>query len=579
MLPFFSKTRQRLRDAEAQLRLADTEQRIAAVIFDNLQGVIVANARGVIQRVNDAFTRMSGYSAAEVIGKTPRMLRSGHHDESFYVAMRESLARTGRWQGEIWDRHKSGELFPKWMTITAVRNAAGAATHFVATYIDITERKRAEEQINRLAFYDVLTELPNRSLLLEMLQRALATSAKEGRHGAVLLIDLDRFKLINDTLGHTQGDVLLQQAGQRLRGCVRETDTVARIGGDEFAVVLAELHGVQEHAVFGAERVGEKIVEALARPYLLGDGEYRCTGSVGVALFAGGQPAREEILKQAELAMYKAKHDGGNGLRFFDAALEEAANRRVFLERELDKAVAAEQFILHYQPQVRHDGSVYGAEALLRWHHPERGLISPAEFVPLAEETGHILALGNWVLETACRQLAAWARQPRTADLVLAVNVSALQFMQDDFVDRVLCALRDAAAEPGRLKLELTESLLASDPDAIIEKMHVLKTQGVRLALDDFGTGYSSLAYLKRMPFDQLKIDQSFVRDVLTDTNAAAIARAIAALAHSLGLMVVAEGVETAAQRDFLAATGCVIYQGDHFSRPLPLAQFEAWLP
>ncbi|MBE7458922.1 MAG: EAL domain-containing protein [Zoogloeaceae bacterium] len=572
-----NQTQQLLMAAQERLQASEAELRIAEALFQSLQAVMVTNGRGIIQRVNEAFLQLTGYEREEILGRTPKLLRSGHHDEPFYAAMREEIARSGQWQGEIWDRHKSGAVFPKWLTIRAVGDGQGAVTHFVATYMDIRERKQAEDRIRQLSFYDALTQLANRSLMLEMLGRAMAAGAHSGRQGAVLLIDLDRFKLINDSLGHTQGDLLLQQAGQRLRQCVGEGGTVARIGGDEFAIVLPDLCASRESAACQAEQAAEQVMRALGEAYRLGDGEYRGTASVGVALFSGSEASGEEVLKQAELAMYKAKSDGRNGLRFFEAALEEAAHRRLFLEREMDRALAARQFLLHYQPQVE-GGVAYGAEALVRWRHPERGLISPAEFIPLAEETGQIVALGGWVLDCACDQLAAWAAHPVTAGLELSVNISASQFLQEDFVDRVAQALERSGITPAKLKLELTESLMAGNADGVIKKMHALKDRGVRLSLDDFGTGYSSLSYLRRMPFDQLKIDQSFVREVLTDANAAAIARSIAALAHSLGLAVVAEGVETAEQRDFLNDIGCTKYQGYFYSRPLPLAEFERYL-
>ncbi|MDE2413808.1 MAG: EAL domain-containing protein [Comamonadaceae bacterium] len=569
---------QELQRLQAQLHAAQAEQRLADVVFQIPVAVLVTSARGVIERINAAFTQLTGYAPDEVVGKTPWLLRSGHHDEAFYVAMRASIQQTGRWQGEIWDRHKDGSIIPKWMTITAVADAQGQPTHFVATYVDISERKRAEEERHQLAFYDALTRLPNRTLALERLQLAISASARSGVHGAVLLIDLDDFKRINDSAGHAQGDVLLQQVAGRLLACVGAEDTVARMGGDEFLLVLAEACTSAEKAAAHIEQLAARVLHALAQDYLLGGDRFRCGASIGAALFANGAPPAQDVVKQAELAMYQAKQEGGGKLHFFDAALEQAVARRVQLERELDEALAQGHLALHYQPQVAPGGQVVGAEALVRWRHPVRGLVSPGEFIPLAEDTGQILPLGAWVLQTACDQLAAWAGQPHTANLTLAVNVSALQFGQSDFVAQVAQAIERSGARPQLLKLELTESMLVDDVDGVIAKMHALRALGLRLSLDDFGTGYSSLAYLRRMPIDQLKIDQSFVRDLLQDANAMAIARSVAALGHSLGLDVVAEGVETAAQRDALADLGCASYQGYFFGRPVALPEFEAWL-
>lgn len=585
MLRHFTTTRQRLHATQDQLRAAEEALRVADAIFQNVEAVMVTNARGRIQRVNAAFSALTGYAADEVVGKTPWLLRSGHHDEAFYVAMRAAIASTGRWQGEIWDRHKSGAVFPKWLTIVAVSNGAGEITHMVATYVDIRERKRAEAQIHQLAFYDVLTELPNRALLRERLQSAMRACADGGGHGALLLLDLDDFRTLNDTRGHSQGDALLQQVAQRLAGCVAGNDTVARLGGDEFAIVLADLCSAREQAAARAEAFGRKVLQVLRPAYVLGDGDHHGTASMGVALFGGTEQDVDTVLKQAEMAMYQAKASGRDTLHFFDAALERAITERVQLERALREGIERGELVLHYQPQLAAlDGGLHvvGAEALVRWQHPGRGLLGPGLFIPLAEETGLILALGRWVLRTACAQLAAWATQPDLASVTLAVNVSAPQFLEDGFADEVLALLRHAGARPERLKIELTESMLMNGADTVIAIMRTLQEQGVQFSLDDFGTGYSSLSYLRRLPLDQLKIDQSFVRDLAGDDSDAAtahsIAGAIAALGHSLGLTVIAEGVETAAQRDALAAIGCTTWQGYFFSRPLPLEAFEAWL-
>jgi diguanylate cyclase (GGDEF)-like protein/PAS domain S-box-containing protein len=562
----------------ADRKRIETDLRIAACAFDAQVGIIVTDVHGVILRANEAFCATTGYSAGELVGQTPRLFKSGRHDANFYAALWRSLGQAGVWQGEIWDRRKNGEVYPKWMTISAVKDDKGATTHYVSTHSDISERKAAEEEIKHLAFYDPLTQLPNRRLLLDRLHQALATSRRIARHGALLFIDLDNFKILNDTLGHDQGDLLLQQVAERLSSCVREGDTVARLGGDEFVVMLENLSEGIDEAAAQVEVVGGKIVAALNAAYLLGGHEHHGTASIGATLFGARQETMEELLKQADLAMYQAKASGRNVLRFFDPRMQAAVNARVGLEKDLRRAVREDQFVLDYQAQVDSEGRVLGAEALVRWRHPERGLVSPDDFIPLAEETGLILPLGQWVLETACRQLVAWVGRPEADGLTLAVNVSVQQLRQRDFVAQVLAVLERTGADPRRLKLELTESLLLDNAEDTIAKMAALKEMGVGFALDDFGTGFSSLSYLKRLPLEKLKIDRSFIRDVLTDSNDAAIAKTIVALARSLGLATIAEGVETEAQRDFLADAGCHSYQGFLFSRPLTIGEFESFL-
>jgi diguanylate cyclase (GGDEF)-like protein/PAS domain S-box-containing protein len=563
--------------AVRQATIMTSELRVAAVAFDSLEGMMVTDANAAILRVNSAFTKITGYTAQEVIGQTPRILKSDRHDAAFFREMWETIHRTGGWQGEIWDRRKNGEMYPKWLTISAVKGENGAVTNYVGAHHDITDRKNAEERIKELAFFDALTRLPNRTQLLDRLRKAIAFSARSDTCCALLFIDLDQFKTLNDTLGHDKGDLLLQNVAQRLATSIRENDTVARVGGDEFVVVLENLSETLQKAAAQAEAVGKKILAVLDRPYQLDEIEYRSTASIGATLFKGHQTPIDELLKQADLAMYKSKEMGRNALRFFDPAMQTIVVERAMLEAGLRKAIEGNQLLLHYQAQTADGNHVAGVEALVRWQHPQRGLVPPAEFIPLAEETGLILPLGNWVLETVCRQLALWAAWPEMAHLTVAVNVSAQQFREADFVAKLLAVIDQTGANPNRLKLELTESLLVDNVQDIIRKMHALKARGVFFALDDFGTGYSSLSYLKLLPLDQLKIDQSFVRDILIDPNDAAIATTIVALSRNLGLSVIAEGVESEVQRDFLRALGCHAYQGYHFCRPLPLAEFEAF--
>ncbi|MBV8617560.1 MAG: EAL domain-containing protein [Curvibacter sp.] len=550
----------------------EADLRIAATAFESQEGMLVADRSGTILKVNRAFTDITGYSSEDAVGMTPKLLKSGRHDKAFYEAMWDSVTSTGQWRGEIWNRRKNGEIFPEWLTITAVKGDDQEVTHYVSTLTDITQRKAAENEIRHLAFFDPLTSLPNRRLLLDRLRQALAVSERRRREGALIFIDLDNFKTLNDTLGHDKGDLLLQKVAQRLKACVRDTDTVSRLGGDEFVVMLENLGRDAREAAQQAETVGEAIRQSLNHPYDLAGHEYHCSPSMGITLF-DHQTELDEMLQRADLAMYQAKAAGRNTLRFFDPAMQALVAERAALEADLRLAIRQDQLLLYYQAQVSAQGQVVGAEALVRWRHPSRGLVSPADFIPLAEDTGLILPLGQWVLEEGCRQLARWAQQPERAHLTLAINVSARQYRQPDFVDQVLGTLVRTGAPAHRLKLELTESLLLHDVEDIITKMSALQVEGVGFSLDDFGTGYSSLSYLKRLPLDQLKIDQSFVRDLLEDANDATIARTVIALGKSLGLSVIAEGVENLAQRDSLAAYGCDAYQGYLYGRPGPVEE------
>ena len=557
---------------------AEADLRIAATAFESQESLMITDPDGVILRVNSAFTENTGYTTEEIIGQTPRLFKSGRHDAEFYRAMWETLLRSGTWQGEIWDRRKNGEIYPKWLSISAVKGHDGVVTHYVGSHIDITERKASEEKIQHLAFYDPLSGLPNRRLLMDRLKQALVSSARNGREGALLFIDLDHFKNLNDTLGHDIGDLLLQQVARRLESCIREGDTVARLGGDEFLLMLLDLSEQPIEAAAQAEAIGEKILTAIGQPYQLDKNTYRCSASVGVTLFSGKQDQMDELMKQADIAMYQAKKAGRNALRFFDQKMQENISARVSLEGELQNALEFKQFHLYYQIQVDDSEHPLGAEALIRWKHPVRGLVSPDQFIPLAEESGLILPIGLWVLETACAQLKSWEQDERTRDLTLAVNVSARQLHQADFVAQVGAAIQSHAINPKLLKLELTESLLLENVEDTIATMNALNDTGVKFSLDDFGTGFSSLQYLKRLPLDQVKIDKSFVSDIAEDSSNVTIVRTVVAMARSLNLSVIAEGVEREEQRQLLVINGCNHYQGYLFGRPGPIEQFEALL-
>lgn len=565
------------RDISARKR-AEIELRIASTAFESLEGIMITDANGIILRVNQAFIETTGYLAEEVIGKTPRILKSGYHDEDFYSEMWKRIGEDGRWEGEIWDRRKNGEVYPKWLAIKAIKHSDGTVINYVSTQIDISARKSAEEAVKHLAYFDPLTELPNRRLLLDRVHQAFACSNRTGKCGALLFIDLDNFKSLNDTLGHAVGDLLLQEVAKRLTASVREGDTVARLGGDEFVVVLEGLSEQALEAATQAEWVGLKILASLKRTYLLGNYEHRCSGSVGATLFQDHQQSFDELLRQADISMYQAKKAGRNALRFFAPEMQNSINLTFALEKELHDAVDGNQFELHYQIQV--DGSYrpVGVECLVRWMHPARGLVAPNLFIPLAEESGIILSLGAWVLETACAQLKAWQQDELTRHLVLAVNVSAKQFHQKQFAQQVIELVTSYAINPKLLKLELTESMLVDDVESTIVAMSALRDIGIQFSLDDFGTGYSSLQYLKRLPLDQLKIDMSFVRNIETDYSDRTIVRTIVSMAQSLSLDVIAEGVESEEQRQILLNTGCSHLQGYLFSKPLPLGDFELLL-
>ncbi len=548
---------------------------LAQKVFDNSpEAIMITDHENRIVSVNEAFTQITGYAPNEVIGADPRILASGVHDAAFYRQMWETLNRTGHWAGEIIDRRKSGDVYPKWMHINAVTEfPAERVTHYVAMFTDITERKRAEERIHFLAHHDALTELPNRLALEARLEQALIEARRHEWHVAVLFIDLDRFKVINDTLGHHVGDRLLIEVARRFQAAVRETDTVARLGGDEFVVILPDLDNPDD-----AAHVALKVISALLAPIHVDAHELHTSPSIGISLYPDDGLDVETIMKNSDTAMYHAKALGRNNYQFFAAEMNRLAGERLSIEAKLRQAIGRGQLQLHFQPQFSTESmSPTGVEALLRWQLPDEGLVSPDRFITIAEETGLIVGIGDWVLREACRQMKAWI-SAGLPPIRVAVNLSARQLRNTDLIGTVASALGETRLPPHLLELELTEGAVMDKPEEAIKVLVALKKMGVTLAIDDFGTGYSSLAYLKLFPIDHLKIDRSFVRDIERDPDDAAIAVSTIALAHSLGLKVVAEGVETQAQLAMLREHGCDEVQGFFFSRPLPPDSTMAFL-
>jgi diguanylate cyclase (GGDEF)-like protein/PAS domain S-box-containing protein len=553
--------------------LQTSEERYRSAFQTCPDGVLIARVGdGAIIDANPAFLEMMGFNREEVVGRTSVDLDIWADDGDRHRLAEALQEELGCRDLEVRMRRKNGEVF--WGQLSASFADIEGASSILSFIRDVSAAKADEEKIRNLAFYDTLTGLPNRRLLWERLRQALITSVRSGCKHALLFVDLDAFKSFNDTLGHHIGDLMLQETAQRISSCVREVDTVARLGGDEFVVILEDLSQVPEIAAAQARTVGAKILAAIDQPYMLEGRECHTTSSMGITVFGNQSESTNEVLQQADIAMYQAKAAGRNAMFFFAPALQASVNARAAMEKDLRHAIRENQLSLYYQPQLDR-GLLTGAEALIRWKHPLRGLMSPKEFVPLAEETGLIFSLGSWVMETACTQIAAWANRRGGAHLSVAVNVSAREFRQPKFVDHVLMALDRTGANPENLKIELSESMFSENVDEIIAKMIRLKSHGVTFSLEDFGTGYSSMAYLKRLPLDQIKIDRTFVGEILVDPISGAVAQAIISFGKAMGLQVIAEGVETEEQRAFLARLGCHSFQGYLFSHPLPLGEFN----
>ncbi|MEW6164768.1 MAG: EAL domain-containing protein [Pseudomonadota bacterium] len=553
-----------LRDI-TQRRAADHRLDLSDKVFQNTQeGIVVTDAAGNIVSVNPAFTAVTGYLAEEVLGRNPKVLKSGMHDDDFYRAMWAEIHECGQWMGEIWNRRKNGEIYPEWLNISAVRPASGEPAYYVAVFSDISLVKQNEERLHRLAHYDALTDLPNRLLLADRLHHALAHAERSGTQVALLFVDLDRFKLVNDSLGHRAGDLLLQEVARRLRGAVRSQDTVARIGGDEFTVILPDLASPA-----GAANVAEKIIEALALPFVIEGHDLFVTASVGIAIYPLTADTPDNLIKHADIAMYQAKEQGRNNYLFYRRGHDEQSRDLFELENGLRHALERDELRLVYQPEVEIEtGRIVAVEALLRWRHPTRGEVSPAEFIPVAEDSGLIGQIGEWVLRQACAQNRTWQAQG-LPPVRVAVNLSVRQLRHVRFAEKVAEILDETGLEADWLEVELTESTVMHYAKETMGVLWQLKSMGIRLSIDDFGTGYSALSYLKRLPVDTLKIDRSFVEGLESDGNDRAISDAIIALGNSLKLRVVAEGVETSEQLGFLREHHCCDAQGFLFSSPL----------
>lgn len=558
----------RFRQLVATLKKNEQDLKIAAIAFQTHEGIMVTDHNYRIIRINEAFTRISGYGESEVIGKTPKMLQSGKHNNEFYKKFWNRLIKDEKWSGEVTNRKKNGDLYNEWQTISVVKDQNHNIKHYISFFSDITEFKLTEDKITKLAFYDSLTELPNRRLLYDRLEYELGIARRYNRVGILFFLDLDRFKHINDSLGHSIGDELLIETANRLQSLIRETDTAVRLGGDEFIVLVSAQDGINSDLIEQSNMIAGKIIKAINSPFLANGHKLFISTSIGVTLYTGIDETVETILKRADTAMYQAKEAGRNTFRFYQQSMQDAADSRLGIERNLRAAIVNNELSIHYQPQLSNDNKIIGAEALLRWQNTELGSISPAEFIPIAEETGLIIPIGEWTLNEVCRQINAWSKENINLPHI-AINISAKQFHQADFVSMIVHTVSEYNINPSKILLEITESVFIGNIEEVIDKMHALKKQGFRFSMDDFGTGYSSLTSLKRLPFDQLKIDQSFVRELVDQPTDAAIVKAIVAMASSMGLDLIAEGVETNLHLVFLKGFGCHNYQGYYFSKPL----------
>lgn len=565
--------RANVREAFERFDLSQQSIHFSKIFENSMEGVLITDQNAVIQAVNPAFSSITGYQPAEVIGHTPAMLKSGQHGEEFYQEMWAILREKGKWAGEVWNRRKNGETYPEWLNITPIRDSQGNVTQYVGLFSDITERKRNEERLRHHAFHDALTNLPNRLLLSENLELAVSQAERSGQQVAVLMLDLDNFKYVNDTFGHDFGDRLLLAVTERIKGVIRKGDTLARMGGDEFSLLLPQVRDANE-----AVAVIEKLFGEMNLPFSVGKNELKVTASIGISFYPQDGANSEELLKSVGSALARAKEEGGNTYVFFTQEMTERAKERMVVENDLSRAVQAGEIEVFFQPKLKlGEEAIVGMEALARWNHPARGRLLPKDFMAVAEETGLIVGLGKWILEEACRWAALWQRRG-LGNLQVAVNLSSRQFLDVELLDTITDILDRTGLDPRFLELELAESLVMGNAQMSTERLVMLKRLGVSLAVDNFGTGYSSLSYLKRLPVDALKIDQSFVRDVASDPHSAELVRTLIGMAHNFKLEVVAEGVETAEQMDFLRHNGCDLIQGFLLARPMAATEFEAFL-
>jgi len=553
----------------------DDELRLAAITFNTQEAIIITDSNKNVIKINPAYTQITGYQLSDVENHEYSFFNSNYHDADFYQKIDVSLVKQGYWAGEITDKHSDGRLYPGNYMITAVTNDADAITHYVVTFTDISERIAAEEKIRDLAFYDPLTHLPNRRLLMDCLSSALKSSIRTKQFGALVFLDLDKFKLLNDSKGHGYGDLLLTEVAKRLLRTVRDEDLVSRLGGDEFVVMLEELGTDLTIATDYAHTVGNKLVMELNQTYVLENYSHNSSASVGIALFRGDESDVESVFLQADTAMYSAKKLGRNTLCIFDASMQEIIEKKVQNEKELHQAIALKEFELHYQIIVDSKGNSIGAEALLRWNHPTKGMLLPDDFIPLAEELGVIKHIGDWTLHAACQQLKLWQEIDYAEDLVLTINISALEFQQQDFVDGLLAVVSSYKINSEKLKIELTETVILHDIDFAIEQITQLKIAGVMVAMDDFGTGYSSLNYLSQLPISFVKIDHSFIARMTDSVQDTSIITMIISLGKMLNMTIIAEGIEKQQQYDALKVMGCDSYQGHFFSMPIGIRDFE----
>ncbi len=564
-----------LRFKQMALALQDNDENleIAAIAFQTHEGIMITDQNSKIVRINEAFTRITGYEETDVIGETPKLLKSSKHDEQFYNDIRNSVVEDGKWSGEIWNRRKNGKIYPEWRTITAVKDKNEVITHYISTFSDITKLKQAEKEIENLVFYDPLTALPNRRLLQERLEHELKIARRYQRAGILFFLDLDRFKHINDSLGHSVGDKLLIETADRLKTLLRDTDTAVRLGGDEFIILANAQDGIHSDIIDQSRVIAEKILKIISTVYLIDAHELYISASIGITLYTGLDETVEILLQRADTAMYQAKNAGRNTYCFYQNSMQKTADTRLKMERSLRDAIEKGELSLHYQPQFSSKNKIIAAEALIRWDNSELGMIAPMEFIPLAEETGLIIPIGKWVVETVCEQIIQWEKLDIHIPHV-AINISAKQFHHADFVSILIQTLFEKEIDPERIMLEITEGVFLESFEDVKDKMEVLKKSGFSFSIDDFGTGYSSLTYLKRLSFDQLKIDQTLIRGLINHPGDEAIIRAIIVIAKGLKLNVVAEGVETGRHLTHLSRHGCHHYQGYYFSQPLSASMF-----